>query len=107
MTTSEIAQPMEIDQNEARAEYILRLFISGASPNSIKAVNNLINICETHIKGNYKLEIIDVYQQGQIAETEQIIALPMLIKKFPLPLRKLLGDMSNTDKVLRGLGVYQ
>lgn len=87
------------------AAYDLRLFVSGASPNSVKAINNLIEICETHIRGQYNLEIIDVYQQKNLAEQEQIVALPMLIKKLPLPLRKLLGDMSDKEKVLEGLGV--
>ena len=87
------------------AAYDLRLFVSGASPNSVKAINNLIEICETHIRGQYNLEIIDVYQQKNLAEQEQIVALPMLIKRLPLPLRKLLGDMSQKEKVLEGLGV--
>jgi circadian clock protein KaiB len=88
-------------------EFILKLFISGASPNSIKAINNLKAICETHMKSRYTLEIIDVYQDGALAQKEQIIALPMLIRKFPLPERKLIGDMSNTQKVLNGLGVNE
>ena len=87
------------------AAYDLRLFVSGASPNSVRAINNLLEICETHIQGKYNLEIIDVYQQKNLAEKEQIVALPMLIKKLPLPLRKLLGDMSDKEKVLEGLGL--
>ncbi len=65
--------------------YELRLFVTGASPNSVRAINNLKNICEEHFAGNYRLEIIDVYQQPLLAELEQIIALPLLIKKSPLP----------------------
>jgi circadian clock protein KaiB len=84
---------------------ILKLFISGASPNSTRAINNLRAICETYIKANYELEIIDVYQDSALAAQEQIIALPLLIKKFPLPQRKLIGDMSNIKKVLSGLGL--
>ena len=86
-------------------EYVLRLFITGATPNSVKAVNNLKLICEQYLKGKYSLEIIDVYQQEDIAEKEQIIALPLLVKKLPLPERRLIGDMSNTEKVLHGLGI--
>src|SRR4051794_13038538 len=86
-------------------EYILRLFVTGASVNSTRAISNLKHICETHIKGRYSLEIIDVYQQKAIAEIEQIIALPLLIKTRPLPKRRLIGDMSDEDKVLRGLGL--
>ncbi len=83
--------------------YELRLFVTGASPNSVRAINNLKSICEEHFAGSYKLEIIDVYQQPLLAELEQIIALPMLIKKSPLPYRRLIGDMSDTLKVLKGL----
>jgi circadian clock protein KaiB len=93
------------DSSYKGPEYVLRLFVTGASSNSVRAISNLKQICETHIKGNYSLEIIDVYQQKAIAETEQIIALPLLIKTLPLPSRRLIGDMSDTDKVLRGLGL--
>jgi circadian clock protein KaiB len=86
--------------------YQLRLFVTGASPNSSRAITNIKEICETHLPGNYELEIIDVYQQPLIAESEQIIALPLLIKKAPGMERRLIGDMSNTNKVLRGLGLY-
>jgi circadian clock protein KaiB len=86
--------------------YILRLFITGASPNSARAVANVRQICETYLKGNYTLEIVDVYQQQEIAEKEQLIALPLLIKKHPLPVRRLIGDLSDKQKVLTELGIY-
>lgn len=86
-------------------EYVLRLFITGASPNSVRALTNIRQICEEHLKGRYKLEIIDVYQQEDIAEREQLVALPLLIKKQPLPEKRLIGDMSDAQKVLTGLGV--
>jgi circadian clock protein KaiB len=85
--------------------YVLRLFVTGATPNSSRAISNLKDICETYLKGNYELEIIDVYQQPLMAANEQIIALPLLIKKSPYPERKLIGDMSDTQKVLRGLSL--
>lgn len=85
--------------------YVLRLFITGATPNSIRAVANIREICERYLKKNYSLEIIDVYQQAAIAEKEQLIALPMLVKKEPLPERRLIGDLSDTLKVLKGLGL--
>ncbi|HEY4325208.1 MAG TPA: circadian clock KaiB family protein [Mucilaginibacter sp.] len=85
--------------------YLLRLFVTGATPNSTRAIANLKEICEEHLKGNYELEIIDVYQQPFIAASEQIIALPLLIKKSPFPERRLIGDMSDTKKVLRGLNL--
>lgn len=90
---------------EAQPEYHLNLFITGASPNSVKAINNIKSICEKYLKDKYVLEIIDVYQIPEIAQREQIIALPTLLKKGPGPGRRLVGDMSDTDKVLRGLGI--
>ena len=84
-------------------EYILKLYITGMTPNSRKAVENVKNICEEHLKGRYQLQIIDIYQQPTLAIGEQIIAVPTLIKKLPNPLRRLIGDMSNTEKVLLGL----
>jgi circadian clock protein KaiB len=87
------------------AEYVLRLFITGATPNSVRAITNIKQICEEHLEGRHSLEIIDVYQQVAIAEEEQLIALPLLIKKSPLPERRLIGDLSDTEKVLKGLGL--
>ena len=87
------------------SEYTLRLFITGTSPNSVRAIKNIRDICEEHLKGRYTLEIIDVYQQAILAKEEQIIALPLLIKKTPGPERRLIGDMSDTAKVLKGLGL--
>lgn len=92
-------------ENNDRFEYVLRLFVTGASPNSVRAVANLKHICETHLQGRYYLEIIDVYQHRSAASDEQLIALPLLIKLQPLPQRRLIGDMSDTEKVLRGLGL--
>ncbi|MCR8561713.1 circadian clock KaiB family protein [Mucilaginibacter sp. BJC16-A38] len=85
--------------------YRLRLFVTGATPNSTRAISNIKEFCETYLKDRYELEIIDVYQQRLIAEKEQIIALPMLVKVSPLPQRRLIGDMSDTEKVKRGLNL--
>lgn len=85
--------------------YKLRLFVTGASPNSLRAITNTKNFCEIYLKNKYELEIIDVYQQPLIAQAEQLIALPMLIKTSPLPQKKLIGDMSDVNKVLKGLGL--
>ncbi|RYZ46891.1 MAG: circadian clock protein KaiB [Sphingobacteriales bacterium] len=87
--------------------FVLRLFITGASPNSARAISNLTRICETHLQGKYSLEIIDVHQQYDIAKQAQIVALPLLIKSAPLPLKRLVGDMSDTEKVLNGLGIIK
>jgi circadian clock protein KaiB len=96
---------MEINSNVDPSEYVLKLFISGASPNSVKAINNIQRILDTYLSGKYNLDIIDIYQETALAEKEQIIALPLLIKKFPLPERRLIGDMSDKRKVLDGLGI--
>jgi circadian clock protein KaiB len=93
------------DTSILKEVYKLRLFITGASPNSLRAISNLNEICQTHLKGQYEIEIIDIYQQPTIAQTEQVLALPMLLKSSPGPVRRLIGDMSDTKKVLRGLGI--
>jgi circadian clock protein KaiB len=92
-------------KSKSPPEYELRLYVTGATPNSVKAISNIRNICESYLKDRYKLQIIDVYQDAELAQREQIIALPLLIKKLPLPERKLIGDLSATDKVLNALGV--
>ena len=84
-------------------KYILRLFVTGILPNSARAVVNIKAICEKYLKDRYELEIIDIYQQPALARTEQIIAIPVLIKKFPLPEVRLIGDLSDTENVLKGL----
>lgn len=90
---------------ESTADYVLRLFITGATPNSVRAVTNIRAICETHLQGRYSLEIIDVYQQRDMAQKEQLVALPVLIKTHPLPEKRLIGDLSDAGKVLVGLGL--
>ena len=86
--------------------YVLRLFITGATPNSLRALTNIKDICENYLKDRYTLEIVDVYQQVEVAQTEQLIALPLLIRKQPLPEKRLIGDMSDTQKVLKGLEIF-
>lgn len=85
--------------------YVLRLYVAGKSPKSVNAVTNLRKICEENLQGCYELEVIDLYQQPQLAQGEQIIALPTLIRKLPLPLRRIIGDLSNTERVLVGLDI--
>src|SRR4051794_2867815 len=91
--------------NDEEAHYSLRLFITGASPVSVRAISNIKNICEEYLTGRYDLEVIDVYQQPLLVKDEDITAVPVLIKKFPLPKKRLVGDMSDTNKVLKGLGI--
>ena len=82
---------------------MLRLYVTGMSQNSRRAITNIKKICEEHLRGRYDLEVIDIYQQPTLAEGEQILAAPTLIKKLPLPLRRFIGNMSNTDRILLGL----
>jgi len=83
--------------------YVLRLYVTGMTPRSARAVNNLRAICDEHLAGRYDLEVIDIYQQPALTKGEQIVAAPTLIKKLPLPMRRIIGDMSNRDGVLLGL----
>lgn len=89
-----------------RAKYILRLYVSGSSARSLQAVQNLKKICEEHLP-DYDLEVIDIYENPKAAREEQIIAAPTLVKKLPEPLRKFVGDLSNTKKILIGLDIYK
>jgi circadian clock protein KaiB len=84
-------------------KYILRLYITGLTPRSSRAVENLKAVCEEYLQGHYELEIVDIYQHPNLMEGEQIFAAPTLIKKLPEPLRRLVGDMSDKDRVLLGL----
>jgi circadian clock protein KaiB len=92
-------------QHSGNEHYVLRLFVSGTSPNSVRAINNIKVICDTHLTGKYDLEIVDIHQQPLLVKDEDVTAVPMLIKKFPLPKRRLVGDMSETARVLKGLGL--
>jgi len=84
---------------------VLRLYVTGMTPRSIQAISNLKKICEEHLRGRYELEIVDIYQQPELGREAQLVAAPTLIKKLPLPVRKLIGDMSNEERVLVGLNV--
>ena len=94
----------EIPGDDA-AHYILKLYITGMTSRSARAIENLRVFCEKHLAGRYDLQVIDVYQQPELARTEQVIAIPTLIKKLPLPLRRLIGDMSDEERVLVGLDI--
>ena len=85
--------------------YVFALYITGASPNSSKAVNNLKSFFEKYLKNQYELQIIDVYQQPHIVKSVDIIAMPLLIKKHPLPERRFIGNMANSDKLLESLNL--
>lgn len=83
----------------------LRLYIAGKTPRAIQAIENLKRICEEHLAGKYQIEVIDLLEHPQLAQGEQIIAVPTLVRKLPTPIRKIIGDLSNTEKVLVGLDV--
>ena len=93
----------EAAAKQDQAKYLLMLYVTGMTPRSTQAIANVRNLCEKFLAGSYELKVIDIYQQQQLAKGEQIIATPTLIKKLPLPLRKLIGDMSDTEKVLLGI----
>lgn len=83
--------------------YVLRLYVAGMTPRSTRAITNIKEICEKDLKGLYTLQVIDLYQQPALAEGDQIIAVPTLIKKLPVPLRRIIGDLSDRERVLIGL----
>ena len=88
-----------------KEKYVLRLFVTGATPRSMRAISSLKEICEEHLKGRYELEVLDLYKYPKLAKGEQIIGVPTLIKKLPLPIRRLVGELSDTEKVLFGLDI--
>jgi circadian clock protein KaiB len=85
--------------------YMLKLYVAGLSPKSSVAIANINKLCEENLQGRYQLDVIDLYQQPQLAEGEQIVAIPTLIKELPRPLRRIIGDLSNTERVLVGLDI--
>lgn len=80
--------------------YVLRLYVTGTTPNSMRAIANLKELCERYLPGRYDLQVIDVYQQPSLAEEDRIVATPTLVKELPPPLRKLIGDLSDRERVL-------
>ena len=83
--------------------WTLRLYVAGQTPKSILAFANLRRICEDHLAGHYRIEVIDLLEQPQLAQGDQILAIPTLVRKLPEPVRKIIGDLSNTERVLIGL----
>lgn len=85
------------------SQWMLRLYVAGNTPNSVAAFANLKQICEVHLGGKYQIEVVDLIRQPQLAAGDQIIAVPTLVRKLPQPVKKIIGDLSNTDRVLVGL----
>ena len=91
-------------KGEAAGEiWELKLYVAGQTPKSVTAFANLKKLCEEHLKGRYKIEVIDLLKNPQLAKGDQILALPTLVRKLPVPMRKIIGDLSNTERVLVGL----
>ena len=95
--------PRATDQTES---WNMRLYIAGQTPKSLRALANLKQICEQHLAGKYHIEIIDLLENPQLASTDQILAVPTLIRKLPEPMRKIIGDLSNAERVLVGLDLH-
>lgn len=85
----------------------LRLYVAGETPRSVAALNNLKRICEEHLKGRYRIEVIDLLVNPQLARGDQILAIPTLVRKLPAPVRRIIGDLSQTERVLVGLDLRQ
>ena len=83
--------------------YVLRLYVAGVTPNSVRAIANLKRICEEHLAGCYQIEVVDLLEHPQLARGDQILAIPTLVRQLPPPMRKIIGDLSNTERVLVGL----
>lgn len=90
---------------EVTQQWELRLYIAGQTPRSVTALKNIKKYCEEHLAGQYSIEVIDLLKQPQLAEGDQIFAIPTLVRKIPVPIRKIIGDLSNKEKVLVGLDI--
>jgi circadian clock protein KaiB len=96
---------MEINEIEEDKKWELRLYVAGKTPKSVTALSNLKKYCEEHLQGQYRIEVIDLLLHPQLAEGDQILAIPTLVRKVPEPIRKIIGDLSNEEKVLVGLNI--
>ncbi len=103
-STAEFEQRLKENEKET---YVLRLYVTGMTARSKRAIQHIKKICEDHLKGRYDLEVIDIYRQPVLAKGDQIVAAPTLIKKVPFPIRKFIGDMSEVEKILLGLDLRQ
>lgn len=104
VSTKQFEAALKKPKNEV---YLLRLYVTGSTPKSMHAIANIKKICEEYLKGRYDLEVIDLYQNPGLAKGEQIIAAPTLIKKLPVPLQRIIGDMSDTERLLVGLDLQK
>lgn len=96
-----------LEQPPETERYGLRLFVTGSTPRSMNAIRNLSAICDKWLPGRYDLSVVDIYQHPEQARTEQVVVAPTLVKMYPLPMRRVIGDLSNTAQVLNGLGLFE
>ncbi len=94
-------------RGDGGSTYVLKLYVTGSTPRSLRAIENIKKICSEHLEGRYRLEVVDIYQQPELAAKEQLVVAPTLIKKLPLPLRMFIGDLSQTEKILAGMDVLK
>ncbi len=106
---SSVDAPWPLGPQRAREDevYVFSLFIAGMSSRSRLAVDNMTKLCDRYLAGRYELQIIDIYQQPELAQGAQLVAAPTLIKKLPLPLRRFIGDLSDTDQLLLRLDIHR
>ena len=116
MTTDSSAVPdespatfdVELEEHLAGTDqYHLRLYVAGTSPKSLEAFNNLRRLCETHLASRYEIEIVDLLEHPRLARGDEIVAIPTLVRQLPAPMRKIIGDLSDTERVLVGLQLAQ
>jgi circadian clock protein KaiB len=99
------SKPESAGAGRTPERYVLTLYVTGATVGSLRAIANMKTICEQYLKGRYRLEVVDIYRRPDLLSKDQIVAVPTLIKRLPTPLRLLVGDLSQTEQVLQGLGL--
>jgi circadian clock protein KaiB len=102
-TKPKSAAPKALPDKVISGTFVLRLYVAGQTPKSIVAIANLKKICEEHLAGRYRIKVIDLLENPKLARGDQILAIPTLVRKLPVPVRKIIGDLSNTERVLIGL----
>jgi circadian clock protein KaiB len=107
MTTQpeHVSGPLTTTEEDEAGFYRLRLYVAGQTPKSLTAMANLKKVCEQHLAGRYEIEVIDLMQNPRLAAGDQILAIPTLVRRLPSPLKRIIGDLSNTEKVLVGLDI--
>jgi circadian clock protein KaiB len=100
-------KPVQTFNKQGETAFVFRLYVSGATPRSLRAIDNIKKLCEEHLRERYELTVVDALQQPDLLKGDQIFATPTLVRKLPLPIRKFIGDLSNTEKMLVGLDIME